>query len=83
MDRTTRAAQDSEGEPDWDAELQIFKQRTLKPSQLEVQRKLAAEQVEVGRVSARAVAGGTGRRRRRCRCQAAGLPPTGSSACGW
>ncbi len=46
-----RATQESETEPDWEAELKIFKQRTLKPSQLEVQRKLAVEQVEVGRVS--------------------------------
>ena len=33
-------------------ELKIFKQRTLAPSQLEVQRQLAAEKVDVGRVSA-------------------------------
>ena len=32
-------------------ELKIFKQRTLAPSQLEVQRQLAAEKVDVGRVS--------------------------------
>ena len=43
-------AQESEGEPDWDKELQVFKQRTLKPNQLEVQRKIAAANVDVGRV---------------------------------
>lgn len=47
-----RAQQESEPEsPDWDRELAIFKQRTLKPSQLEVQRKLVAENVDLGRVS--------------------------------
>jgi hypothetical protein len=43
-------AQENEGEPDWDKELQVFKQRTLKPNQLEVQRKIAAANVDVGRV---------------------------------
>lgn len=46
-----RAQEGSEAEPDWEAELAIFKQRTLKPSQLEVQRKIAEEKVDVGRVS--------------------------------
>lgn len=47
-------AQDAEGElesPDWDEELKIFKQRLSKPSQLAVQAQLAAEKVDVGRVS--------------------------------
>lgn len=47
-------AQDAEGElesPDWDQELKIFKQRLSKPSQLAVQAQLAAEKVDVGRVS--------------------------------
>ncbi|KAI7843748.1 hypothetical protein COHA_002646 [Chlorella ohadii] len=43
-------ATDSEAEPNWEEELKIFKQRTLAPSQLEVQRQLAAEKVDVGRV---------------------------------
>ena len=58
-------AQESEGEPDWDKELQVFKQRTLKPNQLEVQRKIAAANVDVGRV--RQAASGGCRRRRCCR----------------
>lgn len=55
-------AQDAEGElesPDWDQELKIFKQRLSKPSQLAVQAQLAAEKVDVGRVSCC---------RRCCRC---------------
>ena len=45
-----RAEAGAEPEPDWDAEMSIFKKRTLKPAQLETLRKLE-EQVEVGRVS--------------------------------
>ncbi|KAI3426327.1 hypothetical protein D9Q98_008700 [Chlorella vulgaris] len=46
-----RAQEGSEGEsPDWEAELAIFKQRTLKPSVAELQRKIVAEKVDVGRV---------------------------------
>jgi len=40
-----------EGEPDWEAEMSIFKKRTMKPSQLEALRKLEAGKVDVGRVS--------------------------------
>lgn len=47
-----RAQESSEGEPDWEAEVALFKQRTMKPSQLEVQRKIELEKVDVGRVSA-------------------------------
>lgn len=63
-----RAQGESEGEPDWDAEVKLFKQRTLAPNQLEVQRQLAAEQVDVGRVS-------VAPRRRRLPPAAAGRRP--------
>lgn len=42
-------------EPDWEQEMSIFKQRTLKPSQLEALRKMEAEKVDVGRVSVRLI----------------------------
>lgn len=52
-----RAQEGSEGEsPDWEAELAIFKQRTLKPSVAELQRKIVAEKVDVGRVSSHTAA---------------------------
>lgn len=44
------SAQEGDLEADWEQEMSIFKARTLKPSQLEVQAKLAAEKVDVGRV---------------------------------
>ena len=47
-----RAEGEEVGEPDWEQEMSIFKRRTLKPSQLEALRKLEAEKVDVGRVSA-------------------------------
>ena len=46
-------------------ELRIFKQRTLAPSQLEVQRQLAAEKVDVGRVSCRRCCWASARRHMR------------------
>ena len=39
-----------EEEPDWEAEMSIFKKRTLKPSQMEALRKLEEGKVDVGRV---------------------------------
>lgn len=40
----------SDDKPDWDAEMSIFKKRTLKPSQLEALRKLEEDSVSSGKV---------------------------------
>jgi hypothetical protein len=40
----------SDEDPDWDAEMSIFKKRTLKPNQLEALRKLEEESVSSGNV---------------------------------
>ena len=52
--------EDSELGTDWGQELAIFKQRTLKPSQLEVLRKRREEEVDIGRVSGGGGGGGGG-----------------------
>ncbi len=46
------AAEDAPPPPDWDAELSIFRRRTLKPNQLEALRLAAEARVDVGRVLA-------------------------------
>lgn len=61
-----RALSNSDDEPDWEQEIRIFKQRTLRPAQLETLRKLEEQQVDVGRVSGRP--GYKPLRRHHCRC---------------
>jgi hypothetical protein len=37
-------------EPDWDAEMQTFRERTMRPNQLETLRKAEEQNVDIGKV---------------------------------
>lgn len=53
MGRRACRARASGEEPDWDAEMQMFRERTMRPNQLETLRKAEEQDIDVGKVRQR------------------------------